>query len=104
MFEDDESTDDSLFLTIDETARLLRIRRRTLDNLRWSGDGPPARRHGGRVIYHRRDVLDWSQRRRTRNPAPQGVDKPPSGDAGARHPCDGEPTDRPPTPPVERKP
>jgi hypothetical protein len=39
-----ESTDDSPFLTIDETAELLRVKRRTLDNLRWSGDGPPARR------------------------------------------------------------
>ena len=61
MFEDDESNDDSPFLTIDETAKLLRIRRRTLDNLRWSGDGPPARRHGGRIIYHRREVLEWSR-------------------------------------------
>ena len=42
MFEDD----DSPFLTIDETAELLRIRRRTLDNLRWKDKGPPARRHG----------------------------------------------------------
>jgi predicted DNA-binding transcriptional regulator AlpA len=107
MFEDDESTDDSPFLTIDETAELLRVKRRTLDNLRWSGDGPPARRHGGRIIYHRREVLDWSERRRTRTPAPQGADKaPPSsnGGAGARRSGDGEPTDRPPTPPVERKP
>jgi predicted DNA-binding transcriptional regulator AlpA len=107
MFEDDESTDDSPFLTIDETAELLRVKRRTLDNLRWSGDGPPARRHGGRIIYHRREVLDWSERRRTRTPAPQGADKaPPSsnGGAGGRRSRDGEPTDRPPTPPVERKP
>ena len=64
MLEDD----DSPFLTIDETAELLRIKRRTLDNLRWSGDGPPARRHGGRIVYHRREVLDWSERRRTRTP------------------------------------
>jgi hypothetical protein len=107
MFEDDESNDDSTFLTIDETAKLLRIKRRTLDNLRWSGDGPPARRHGGRIIYHRREVLDWSERRRTRTPAPPGVDKaPPSpdGDAGVRRPRDGAPIDRPPTPPVEREP
>ena len=66
MLEDD----DSPFLTIEETAELLRVKRRTLDNLRWSGDGPPARRHGGRIVYHRREVLDWSERRRTRTPAP----------------------------------
>jgi predicted DNA-binding transcriptional regulator AlpA len=107
MFEDDGNSDDSPFLTIDETAELLRIKRRTLDNLRWSGDGPPPRRHGGRIVYHRREVLDWSERRRTRTPAPQGAGKvPPSanGDAGARRPRDGEPTDPPPAPPVERKP
>jgi hypothetical protein len=108
MFEDDDdNNDDSPFLTIDETAELLRVKRRTLDNLRWSGDGPPARRHGGRIIYHRREVLDWSQRRRTRTPPTHGTGKaPPSpnGSAGARRPSDGEPTDRPPTPPVERKP
>lgn len=103
MLADDESP----FLTIDETAALLRIKRGTLDNLRWSGDGPPARRHGGRIIYHRREVLDWSERRRTRTPAPQGADKaPPSpnGGGGARRPRDSEPSERPPTPPVERKP
>jgi predicted DNA-binding transcriptional regulator AlpA len=108
MFEDDDNTnDDSPFLTIDETAELLRIKRRTLDNLRWSGDGPPARRHGGRVIYHRGEVLDWSERRRTRTPAARGAGKaPPSPkcDPGARRPRHGEPTDRPPAPPVERKP
>jgi predicted DNA-binding transcriptional regulator AlpA len=106
MFEDDDSNDDSPFLTIDETAKLLRVKRRTLDNLRWSGDGPPARRHGGRVIYYRRDVLEWSERRRTRTPEPPGVEAPPSpkGGAGARRPRDGNHTDRPPTPPVERKP
>jgi predicted DNA-binding transcriptional regulator AlpA len=60
--------DDSPFLTIDETAALLRINRRTLDNLRWREEGPPARRHGGRIVYHRDEVLEWSERRRTRAP------------------------------------
>ena len=44
---------DNPFLTIDETAELLRVNRRTLDNLRWQDDGPPFRRHGGRIVYHR---------------------------------------------------
>jgi hypothetical protein len=44
MFDDDDDdNDDSPFLTIDETAKLLRVNRRTLDNLRWSGDGPASR-------------------------------------------------------------
>ncbi len=42
MFDDD----DSPFLTIPEAAQLLRVKPRTLDNLRWSRNGPPARRHG----------------------------------------------------------
>lgn len=33
---------DSPFLTIDETAKLLRVNRRTLDNHRWKQTGPPV--------------------------------------------------------------
>jgi hypothetical protein len=98
--------DDAPFLTIDETAELLRIKRRTLDNLRWSGKGPPARRHGGRIVYHRREVLDWSERRRSRSPPPGGAGKAPPrhrGNARPRRPGAREPPDEPPGPPVERK-
>lgn len=55
---------DSPFLTIDETAKLLRVNRRTLDNHRWKQTGPPYRRHGGRIVYHREEVLRWSDQRR----------------------------------------
>jgi predicted DNA-binding transcriptional regulator AlpA len=106
MFDDDDN-DDSPFLTIDETAELLRVKRRTLDNLRWSGDGPPARRHGGRIVYHRREVLDWSERRRTRKPPTKAPNKvPPRSDGGAGTRPAGHAgfPDEPPTPPVERKP
>ena len=41
------------FFTVEETAKLLRVKRRTLDNLRWKAEGPPWRRHGGRIVYHR---------------------------------------------------
>jgi hypothetical protein len=107
MFDDDDGdNDDSPFLTIDETAKLLRVNRRTLDNLRWSGDGPPARRHGGRIVYHRREVLDWSERRRTHRPKTGGSDRAPAthGDAGSQHPGDGRSAGEPPTPPVEHEP
>ncbi|RTL71435.1 MAG: DNA-binding protein [Hyphomicrobiales bacterium] len=58
------------FLTIDEAAKLLRVNRRTLDNLRWKQTGPPYRRHGGRVLYHRDELLKWSERfRRALYPA-----------------------------------
>lgn len=49
------------FLTIEEAARLLRVKRRTLDNLRWQRTGPPFRRHGGRVVYQREELLEWSK-------------------------------------------
>ena len=55
---------DNPFLTVQETADLLRVKRRTLDNLRWKNEGPPWRRHGGRIIYHRDEVLVWSEQRR----------------------------------------
>lgn len=52
---------DSPFLTIEETAKLMRVHRRTLDNHRWKQTGPPYRRHGGRIVYHRDDVIRWSE-------------------------------------------
>ncbi len=74
-------TDDSdnPFLTIAEAARLLRVKRRTLDNLRWQDDGPPFRRHGGRIVYHRDELLAWSEQRRARTPSPEGRQEPPAG-------------------------
>jgi helix-turn-helix protein len=107
MFDDNNLNDDSPFLTIDEAATLLRIKPRTLDNLRWSGDGPPARRHGGRIVYHRREVLDWSERRRTRTPGQQGTTKaPPRLDGGLRtgRPGYSGPRAGSTTPPVEYEP
>src|SRR5262245_52998910 len=61
---------ESPFLTIDETAQLLRVNRRTLDNHRWNETGPPFRRHGGRIVYHRDEVLEWSKHRRVGSPQP----------------------------------
>ena len=60
----DDSND--RFLTIPEAAQLLRIHRRTLDNLRWRGEGPRYRRHGGRIVYLLSDLLAWSNQRRAR--------------------------------------
>jgi hypothetical protein len=60
-------TTESPFLTIEETAKLLRVQSRTLDNHRWKGTGPPYRRHGGRILYHREEVLRWSEQHRPRS-------------------------------------
>ncbi|HBL93040.1 MAG TPA: DNA-binding protein [Hyphomonas sp.] len=52
----------SPFLTTDEAARFLRLERRTLDNWRWAGLGPPFRKHGGKVVYHETDLVRFSER------------------------------------------
>jgi len=53
----------SPFMTVPEAAEFLRLRRRTLDNLRWSGGGPRYQKHGGRVVYARRELQAWSAAR-----------------------------------------
>jgi hypothetical protein len=81
------------FLTIPEAADLLRVKRRTLDNLRWNGGGPRFRRHGGRIVYHRDELLAWSEQRRARS-REEGRALPHRsiGDAGPRHlPAGGPP-------------
>jgi predicted DNA-binding transcriptional regulator AlpA len=79
----DES--DDVFLTIPEAAALLRVKRRTLDNYRWQKRGPPYRRHGGRIVYSRKELLEWSEQHRTRTRAPDKSRESPharSGDTG----------------------
>ena len=51
----------SPFLTIAEAAELLRLKKHTLDNMRWQGTGPPFRKHGGRICYHRDELKEWSK-------------------------------------------
>lgn len=49
------------FLTIAEAAEFLKVNPRTLDNMRWKHTGPVFRRHGGRVVYCRKELLEWSR-------------------------------------------
>lgn len=51
------------FLIVPEAAAELRMAKRTLDNHRWKGTGPKFRRHGGRIVYRRGDLLAWSEER-----------------------------------------
>lgn len=62
---------DAPFLTIAEAARLLRVNPRTLDNMRWKRTGPVFRRHGGRIVYCRKELLAWSEQRRARPKQPK---------------------------------
>lgn len=60
---DDESDLDDL-VTVAEAARILKLRRTTLDHYRCQGRGPIYRKHGGRVFYKRRSLRAWSRRNR----------------------------------------
>ena len=48
------------FLDTEEAADYLRLKKRTLDNMRWLGTGPRYRKHGGRIRYHIEDLQAWS--------------------------------------------
>ena len=60
----DEAEND--FLIVAEAADVMRMAKRTLDNHRCKGTGPKFRRHGGRIVYRRSDLLEWSERRAAR--------------------------------------
>jgi Helix-turn-helix domain len=101
-------TDDSadLFLTIEDAAKLLRVKRRTLDNLRWKNIGPPYRRHGGRIVYSRKELLEWSEQRRARTSPPDKRRSRPTvhnGADGDRPPRAHFPKAGNPTVPMERE-
>ena len=51
---------DNPFLTVAEAAQFLRLKKRTLDNMRWMGNGPKFRKHGGRIYYHVDELKGWS--------------------------------------------
>jgi excisionase family DNA binding protein len=67
MFDAYHANTESPYLSVAEAAQYLRLKRRTLDNLRWSGGGPKYRKHGGRVLYRRDDLEAWSQAREYRS-------------------------------------
>ena len=62
------------FLTTEEVASLLRLRKNYLERLRCTGGGPPfIRASRRRCLYQREDVLNWLNARRFANtctPAP----------------------------------
>jgi hypothetical protein len=56
----------SPYLTLHEAAAFLRLAPRTLDNMRQRGTGPLYNKHGGRVRYHRDDLIAWADQSRRR--------------------------------------
>jgi predicted DNA-binding transcriptional regulator AlpA len=57
----------SPLLTTAETAEMYRLKKHTLENMRWQGTGPPFRKIGGRVFYHRADLKQWLEQTRRRS-------------------------------------
>ncbi len=49
------------FLSAQEAADYLRLRKRTLDNMRWKGTGSASRKHGFRIFYHAEELQRWSE-------------------------------------------
>lgn len=61
------------FFTTPEAAEYLRLAPKTLEKYRVTGDGPPFRKHGRRVLYHREELDAWSEeqaRLSTSDPGP----------------------------------
>ena len=69
----EQARQQSPFLTTKEAASYLRISVRTMENWRWSDDGPGYRKHGGPVVYHIDDLNDfstvWNKSRKPRREA-----------------------------------
>jgi len=61
--------DSSPYLTVVEAAAFLRLKPRTLDNMRCNGVGPIYCKHGGRILYNLWDLIDWSKASRRRSTA-----------------------------------
>ena len=51
----------SPFFNTVEASEFLRVKKRTLENMRWQGNGPVFRKHGGTVVYHHDDLMKWSK-------------------------------------------
>ena len=55
-----EDVNQNRFLNVREAEDFLRLKKRTLDNMRWMGTGPSFRKHGGRVYNHIDELQEWS--------------------------------------------
>ncbi len=55
------------FLNAKEAGAFLRLKKRTIDNIRWMGTGPNFCKHGGRVYYHIDELKEWSLETRAKS-------------------------------------
>ena len=55
-----EDVNQKPFLHVREAGDFQRLKKRTLDNMRWMGTGLNFRKHGGRIYYHIDELKEWS--------------------------------------------
>lgn len=91
----------SPYYRLEEAARFLRLRPRTLDNMRGRGVGPVYRKHGGRIIYHHDDLVTWSKSSRRHSSSQMAREESARDSDPGRD--DGRHSDRPGTPPPRRQ-
>jgi hypothetical protein len=53
-----EQLNQNPFLNVAEAADFLRLRKRTLDNMRWMGIGPSFRKHGGLAQWYYQNISE----------------------------------------------
>lgn len=65
------------WLTSDEAAKCVRLKRGTLERLRGTGEGPPFHKCGpgkrARVLYRRSDLMRWLEKFRFQSTAEYGA-------------------------------
>ena len=62
-----EDKNQNPYLTVQEAGIHLRLKKRALDNMRWTGTGPLFRKHGGGVYCHIDKLIAWSIENRTKS-------------------------------------
>jgi len=67
-----EARKGSPFLSTREAAFYLGLCFRTLEKMRWTGNGPRFRKHGRFVRYHIADLDAWSEGRRHSSTSDEG--------------------------------
>jgi len=54
---------DTMFLDQAQTADFLKLSERTLERMRWKGDGPKFVKLGRRTVYRQSDLIEWANAR-----------------------------------------
>lgn len=64
MMAEYQSASDGPFLTPEQTAGHLKVKKSTLEKWRIEGRGPAYRKHGSVIVYHIDDINEWSKSRK----------------------------------------